>query len=171
MNQIVEHVPTWYWWRWSWWRQLLIQAQNALDVNLSMNKCQARFKRHKILNILNTKENIHHTPFELSVASPHLFPLRLAALKPLHCDTLQFCIHSRYDRRVDPSIRSLDIHLSFDTQYWWWIFTTLLSMVFAKWQGEYYNLQGGFFNWSALKMTKCQITCNSLQKVLSVRIS
>ena len=21
------------------------------------------------------------------------------------------------------------------------------------------NLQGGFFNWSALKMTKCQITC------------
>ena len=25
-------------------------------------------------------------------------------------------------------------------------------------------LQGGFFNWSALKMTKCQITCKSLQK-------
>ena len=26
------------------------------------------------------------------------------------------------------------------------------------------NLQGGFFNWSAQKMTKCQITCKSLQK-------
>ena len=25
-------------------------------------------------------------------------------------------------------------------------------------------IQGGFFNWSALKMTKCQITCKSLQK-------
>ena len=25
-------------------------------------------------------------------------------------------------------------------------------------------VQGGFFNWSALKMTKCQITCKSLQK-------
>ena len=24
-------------------------------------------------------------------------------------------------------------------------------------------LQGGFFNWSAQKMTKCQITCKSLQ--------
>ena len=29
--------------------------------------------------------------------------------------------------------------------------------------GEYF-VQGGFFNWSALKMTKCQITCKSLQK-------
>ena len=27
-----------------------------------------------------------------------------------------------------------------------------------------FNLQGVFFNWSALKMTKCQITCKSLQK-------
>ena len=27
-----------------------------------------------------------------------------------------------------------------------------------------YIIQGGFFNWSALKMTKCQITCKSLQK-------
>ena len=27
-----------------------------------------------------------------------------------------------------------------------------------------HHLQGGFFNWSALKMTKCQITCKSLQK-------
>ena len=26
------------------------------------------------------------------------------------------------------------------------------------------KLQGGFFNWSAQKMTKCQITCKSLQK-------
>ena len=26
------------------------------------------------------------------------------------------------------------------------------------------HLQGGFFNWSAQKMTKCQITCKSLQK-------
>ena len=26
------------------------------------------------------------------------------------------------------------------------------------------NIQGGFFNWSAQKMTKCQITCKSLQK-------
>ena len=26
------------------------------------------------------------------------------------------------------------------------------------------QIQGGFFNWSALKMTKCQITCKSLQK-------
>ena len=26
------------------------------------------------------------------------------------------------------------------------------------------NIQGGFFNWSTLKMTKCQITCKSLQK-------
>ena len=25
-------------------------------------------------------------------------------------------------------------------------------------------IQGGFFNWSALKMTKCQITCKSLKK-------
>ena len=25
-------------------------------------------------------------------------------------------------------------------------------------------IKGGFFNWSALKMTKCQITCKSLQK-------
>ena len=25
-------------------------------------------------------------------------------------------------------------------------------------------IQGGFFNWSAQKMTKCQITCKSLQK-------
>ena len=25
-------------------------------------------------------------------------------------------------------------------------------------------IQGGFFNWSALKMIKCQITCKSLQK-------
>ena len=26
------------------------------------------------------------------------------------------------------------------------------------------HIQGGFFNWSAQKMTKCQITCKSLQK-------
>ena len=26
------------------------------------------------------------------------------------------------------------------------------------------NIQGGFFNWSALKMTKCQNTCKFLQK-------
>ena len=26
------------------------------------------------------------------------------------------------------------------------------------------KIQGGFFNWSAQKMTKCQITCKSLQK-------
>ena len=32
------------------------------------------------------------------------------------------------------------------------------------------HLQGGFFNWSALKMIKCQITCKSLQ-IPSARIS
>ena len=30
---------------------------------------------------------------------------------------------------------------------------------------EQVDLQGGFFNWSALKMTKCQITCKSLQNI------
>ena len=29
---------------------------------------------------------------------------------------------------------------------------------------SYCLVQGGFFNWSALKMTKCQITCKSLPK-------
>ena len=54
------------------------------------------------------------TPFELVIASPHLFPLGLPALKPLDCDTLHFSVHTRYDCRVDPSIRSLDIHLNFN---------------------------------------------------------
>ena len=52
------------------------------------------------------------TPFELVIASPHLFPLGLPALRPLHGYDLQFSIHSRYNRGVDPSVRSLDVHLN-----------------------------------------------------------
>ena len=55
------------------------------------------------------------TPFELVIASPHLFPLGLPALEPLHGNTLHFGIHSRYNRRVDPSVGSLDIHLDYST--------------------------------------------------------
>ena len=55
------------------------------------------------------------TPFELVIASPHLFPLGLPALEPLHGNTLHFGIHSRYNRRVNSSIRSLDIHLNYNT--------------------------------------------------------
>ena len=49
------------------------------------------------------------------------------------------------------------------------IFTFFISancVSVNAWSPEfsYQNLQGGFFNWSALKMTKCQITCKSLQK-------
>ena len=55
------------------------------------------------------------TPFELVIASPHLFPLGLPTLEPLHCDALHFSIYSRYNRRVDPSIGSLYIHLNFNS--------------------------------------------------------
>ena len=33
-----------------------------------------------------------------------------------------------------------------------------------KLRADFKYVQGGFFNWSAQKMTKCQITCKSLQK-------
>ena len=38
------------------------------------------------------------------------------------------------------------------------------ELVFRRWPQMWRILQGVFFNWSALKMTKCQITCKSLQK-------
>ena len=40
----------------------------------------------------------------------------------------------------------------------WLIFAQLVPWI------EVLYIQGGFFNWSALKMTKCQFTCKSLQK-------
>ena len=38
------------------------------------------------------------------------------------------------------------------------------TKLYSIWWLTKHFIQGGFFNWSALKMTKCQITCKSLQK-------
>ena len=40
------------------------------------------------------------------------------------------------------------------------IFLILVLLILSY----YFDLQGVFFDWSTLKMTKCQITCKSLQK-------
>ena len=41
-------------------------------------------------------------------------------------------------------------------------YISFIFYIFTSYRGT--HLQGGFFNWSALKMTKCQITCKSLPK-------
>ena len=58
--------------------------------------------------------------------------------------------------QVDASLKDLEV---------WHCFTlTSIVIIIAIFFIIVIIIQGGFFNWSALKMTKCQFTCKSLQK-------
>ena len=59
--------------------------------------------------------------------------------------------------QVDASLKDLEV---------WHCFTlTSIVIIIAIFFIIVIIIQGGFFNWSALKMTKCQFTCKSLQKI------